>query len=377
VAKSGLLFGTNVPFVDLGHVDDSLRADILAGIADLVDAGTFINGPAVEGFEEAFARYCRTGLCVGCASGLDALRLGLEATGLERGDEVLVPAHTFIATWEAVTQAGGTPVPVDISKADYGMDVDAAESLLGARTRFVMPVHLYGQLADMRAVIRLADQHGLMVVEDACQAHGAVRDGILAGSAGNAAAFSFYPAKNLGAFGDAGALVTNDRVLAERVRALREHGQRSKYEHDLIGYTARLDAVQAVVLTKKLPYLDAWNDSRRAAASFYSKRLDGVGDLRLPPVPGGSKPVWHLYVVRTRRPERLAAHLAERRVATSRHYPTPPHLSHAYASLGFARGAFPVAEALADEGLSLPIFPGMTETQLESVVAAIREFFDG
>jgi dTDP-4-amino-4,6-dideoxygalactose transaminase len=366
-----------VPFVDFGHVSESLRAEILAAIADVVETGVFVNGPVVETFEREFAAYCGAEFCVGTASGLDALRLALLAVGIEPGDEVVVPAQTFIATWEAVTQAGGIPVPVDISESDYALDLDTGAHVVGPRTRFLVPVHLYGQLADKAAIEELARRHGLVVVEDACQAHGAARDGRRSGMYGDAAAFSFYPTKNLGAFGDAGAVVTNNEALADRVKALREHGQRRKYDHELPGYTARLDAVQAAVLVRKLPYLDEWNESRRAAARYYSESLAGIGDLRLPPTPPRSEPSWHLYVVRTADPTRLAEHLAAAGIASGRHYPTPPHLTAAYASLGFRRGEFPVAEALADEGLSLPIFPGMTEEQLESVVVAVREYFGG
>ena len=377
MAERQLLTEGRVPFMDFGHVSESLRADILDAIADVVETDAFVNGPFVDAFERDFAAYCETEFCVGTASGLDALRLALLAAGIEPGAEALVPAQTFIATWEAVTQAGGKPVPVDISESDYGLDVDRAAAAVGPQTRFVIPVDLYGQLADMAAVQELARRHALIVVEDACQAHGAARDGHRAGSAATAAAFSFYPAKNLGAFGDAGALVTDDEALAERVRALREHGQRRKYEHELPGYTARLDAIQASVLSRKLPSLDEWNASRRGAARFYLDALDGIGDLRLPPTPPGSEPSWHLFVVRTADPGKLAEHLEAVGVGSGRHYPVPPHLTPAYASLGFRRGSFPVAEALADEGLSLPIFPGMTEVQLGSVVAGIREFFDG
>jgi dTDP-3-amino-3,4,6-trideoxy-alpha-D-glucose transaminase len=363
--------------MDFGHVSESLRGEILEAIAEVVDTAMFVNGPLVETFEADFAAYCGTEFCVGTASGLDALRLALLAAGIEPGDEVIVPAQTFIATWEAVTQAGGAPVPVDISEVDYALDVAIAADVVGPRTRFIIPVHLYGQLADMAAVLELGREQGLVVVEDACQAHGAVRDGHRAGGGGDAAAFSFYPAKNLGAFGDAGALVTNDEAIAEGVRALREHGQRRKYDHELVGYTARLDALQAAVLARKLPYLDEWNESRRAAARHYSESLDGIGDLRLPPAPSGSKPAWHLYVIRTADPDGLAEHLAAANISSGRHYPTPPHLAPAYASRGFRRGAFPVAETLADEGLSLPIFPAMTEEQLASVVGTVKEFFDG
>jgi dTDP-3-amino-3,4,6-trideoxy-alpha-D-glucose transaminase len=364
-----------VPFLDLGLIHRALKDEILEEIGQLIETGAFTNGPQVREFEEAFAAYCGARDCVGLASGLDALRLALLAAGIEPGDEVVVQANTFVATLEAVTQAGGRPVVVDAAESDLNIDVDAVESALTPRTRFLMPTDLYGQLADMRALTELAERRGLTVVEDACQAHGASRDGIAAGTAGLAGAFSFYPGKNLGAFGDAGALVTSDEALGERMRALREHGQRRKYVHELEGYTARLDTIQAIALLRKLPHLDGWNDDRRAAARMYAERLVGVGDLRLPPVPAGSEPVWHVYVVRTADPEGLAVFLRERGIGTGRHYPDPVHLSPAYAWLGHRKGEFPVSEDLGASCLSLPIFPGMTEAQVDSVVAAIQDYF--
>jgi dTDP-4-amino-4,6-dideoxygalactose transaminase len=364
---------TPVPFLGLRPSHEGLKSVLLEDIADLIDSGAFTNGPQVAAFEEAFAAWCGAPFCVGVASGLDGLRLALTAGGLERGAEVLVPANTFVATLEAVTQAGGVPVPVDVTERDYNMDVDAAAAAITDRTRAIMPVHLYGQLADVIALRRLR----LPLVEDACQAHGAVRDGIRAGDAGLAAAFSFYPGKNLGAFGDAGALVTADADLADTARALREHGQRRKYRHEYEGWTARLDSIQALVLSRKLPLLDGWNEERRRAAAYYDAALAGIGDLRLPPVAPGSEPVWHLYPLRTAHVERLGESLSARGISTGRHYPEPVHLSAAYARLGYGRGAFPVTEALADELISLPIFPGITEAQLASVVEGIAEFFRG
>ena len=365
----------SVPFVDLGRIHSGLRDEVLEDISGLIDTGAFTNGPPVAAFEAAYAEFCGTRACIGLSSGLDALRLALIAAGVGDGDEVLVPANTFIATFEAVTQSGARPVPVEVSLADYNLDVGALADAIGPRTRAILPVHLYGQMADMRVIASLARQHGLVVVEDACQAHGAVRDGLVAGTAGLAGAFSFYPGKNLGAFGDAGALVTDDLELSARVRALREHGQREKYRHDSEGWTARLDTIQALVLLRKLPLLAAWNDDRRRVAEIYTDELAAVGDLVLPPTPDGSSPVWHLYVVGTREREALATFLSERGIATGRHYPEPAHLAGAYASLGYRRGAFPVTERLADELLSLPIFPGMSDDEIESVVTAIKEFF--
>ena len=364
-----------VPFLDLGPSHTLVKDDIVSDFGTLIDTNAFINGPHVAAFESAWAAHCGTAKCVGVASGLAALRLGLIAAGIEPGDEVIVPANTFAASFEAVTQSGGRPVPVDVSPTDYNLDFDAAAAAVTPRTRFVMPVHLYGQCCDMRSLRGLADRYDLTILEDACQAHGAIRDGVSAGTVGRAAAFSFYPGKNLGAMGDAGALVTDDEELAGRVVALREHGQRAKYRHDLEGYTARLDTVQAIVLLHKLRYLDIWNAERRALAAAYTERLAGVGDLVLPAVPAGSNPVWHLYVVRTERPDELAEFLVERGIGTGRHYPEPPHRSRAYEWLGHGPGSLPITEAIAAQVLSLPIFPGMMVEQLDAVVDAVRDYF--
>jgi dTDP-4-amino-4,6-dideoxygalactose transaminase len=297
------------------------------------------------------------------------------ASGVASGAEVIVPAATFAATFEAVIQAGGRPTVVDISDADYNIDVGKVDRSVTSNTTHVLPVHLYGQLADMVALSDIAQARGLTIVEDACQAHGASRDGVTAGHAAAAAAFSFYPTKNLGAMGDAGALVTDRVELAESARALRTHGETSKYHHEYIGYTARLDTFQAIVLAEKLRLLDTWNRERRDAAQFYDRALSAIHGLRVPPQPAGSAPVWHLYVIRTRRPEVLATFLAERGIQTARHYPEPPHLAPAYRHLGFEAGDFPVAEALAREGLSLPLYPGISEDQLGWVCEAIHDFF--
>jgi dTDP-4-amino-4,6-dideoxygalactose transaminase len=366
---------TAVPFLDLRPSHAPIKDAVVDDIAALLDSGAFTNGPQVREFEQAFAAYCGAAECVGLASGLDALRLSLIAASIEPGDEVIVPATTFVASLEAVTQAGGRPVLADVRPDDYCLDTAAIEAAVTPRTRFVMPVHIYGQMGDMRAIADLAERHGLSIVEDACQAHGAERNGLRAGTVGLAGAFSFYPGKNLGAMGDAGALVTDDPELAARMRALREHGQRAKYQHELEGWTARLDTVQAIFLLRKLPFLDGWNDERRLAASAYAEALVGVGDLVPPAVPAGSSPVWHLYVIRTGHRDGLADFLAERGIGTGRHYPQAPHLSGAYAWLGHRRGSFPVSEELADECLSLPMFPGISAEQVEAVASAIVDYF--
>jgi dTDP-4-amino-4,6-dideoxygalactose transaminase len=364
----------NVPFLNLSEVNGAVATDVLADVAQLLESGAFTNGPHVAAFERAFAAYCGKSECVGLASGLDALRLALTGLGAEPGDEVIVPAFTFVATFEAVSQAGCTPVPVDVQDTDFALDPDAVSAAIGPKTRFVMPVHLYGRLADMARLGELSTDAGLTMIEDACQAHGATRDGIAAGARGAASAFSFYPAKNLGAFGDAGALVTDDAELATAVRALREHGQQRKYEHAVIGWTSRLDTIQAAALLRKLPLLDAANAQRRATADRYAEGLQDVGDLVLPDHRDRGQ-VWHLYVIRTADPAGLAAHLAGSGVGTGRHYPEPPHLSGAYAHLGFAPGAFPVAERVAQEVLSLPMFPGITDAQVERVIETVRSWF--
>jgi dTDP-4-amino-4,6-dideoxygalactose transaminase len=365
----------DIPFLDMRPMHVPIRDAVLAEVAAVIDSNAYVNGPQVREFEASFAAYCGVSECVGVASGLDALRLAFLAADLEPGAEVIVPANTFVATLEAVSQAGLRPVPVDVLDTDYGLDVTAAEAAVTDRTCAIAPVSLYGQMPDMQAIGSLARRRGLIVVEDAAQAHGAERDGLRSGAASLAAAFSFYPAKNLGAMGDAGALVTDDEAIAERVRALREHGQRQKYVHEWEGYTARLDTVQAAVLNLKLPLLDGWNASRAAAATWYGDSLSGIGDLVLPAVAPHSSPVWHLYVVRTADPDGLAECLRARGIGTGRHYPVPAHLAPAYAGLGFREGAFPVAESLSRACLSLPMFPGIEQSQVAAVADAIAQYF--
>jgi dTDP-4-amino-4,6-dideoxygalactose transaminase len=367
--------GVVVPFVDLRPSTQAIRGAFLSDVAELLDAGAFVNGPAVELFEREFAEVCGRRFAIGTGSGLDALTIGLRALGLEEGDEVVVPAMTFIATFEAVVHAGGRVAVVDVREDDACMDPAAAAAVVGDRTHFLLPVHLYGQMSDVRALSQLAGRFALTLFEDACQAHGAERDGVKSGAAGSAAAFSFYPSKNLGAWGDAGALVADDEHVAAKARALREHGETSRYHSEHVGLTSRLDTFQALVLLRKLPLLEQWNTERIDAAAFYNNVLEGVGDLRLPATAAGAKHVWHLYAIRTRDPEALGAFLSQRGIGTKRHYPEPPHLSPAFADLGHPPGSFPVAEAIARETLSLPLFPGITEEQLQTVAAGVADFF--
>ncbi len=365
-----------VPFLDLKAPYQELRAELDAAWRRVNEAGWYVLGREVEAFEHEWAAYCGTQHCVGVANGLEALHLTLRAWGIGEGDEVIVPSHTFIATWLAVTYAGARPVPVEPDERTGNIDSNRIEAALSPRTRAIVPVHLYGQAAAMPEITAIAQRHGLKVLEDAAQAHGATWEGRRTGALGDAAAFSFYPGKNLGALGDAGAVTTNDSALADRLRVLRNYGSRVKYENEAAGYNERLDELQAAVLRAKLPRLDAWNDRRRRIAQRYLAQLAGLPSLELPLVALGADPVWHLFVVKTRGRSKLHDFLADRGIGTLIHYPIPPHLSGAYAASGYRRGDFPLAERLAAEVLSLPMGPHLTDAQAAEVVAAVRAFED-
>ncbi len=332
-------------------------------------------GPEVRAFEEAFAIWCQARHAIGISSGTAAIELTLRALGIGSGDEVITTPFTFIATAEAISATGATPVFADIDPATYNLNPAAVEAAITPRTRALLPVHLYGQPANMPALAAIAQRHGLALIEDAAQAHGAEIDGRRVGSLGHAACFSFYPGKNLGAYGDGGAVTTGDEALAGRLRKLRDHGRVSKYVHDEIGYGHRLDALQAAILAAKLPHLDAANAARRRLAARYGELLAG-SELVLPHVPQGVTPVWHLYVVRTARRDEVLAGLKAQGIEAGIHYPLPLHLQPAYRSLGLGSGAFPVAEAASQQVLSLPLFPEMTDAQQERVVAALVESID-
>ena len=364
----------NVPFLDLKASSAELQAELDEACARVMRSGWFIMGTELEAFEAEFAAYCGAAHCVGVANGLDALQLILRALGIGAGDEVIVPSNTFIATWLAVSYAGATPVPAEPDERTYNLDPAALEAAITPRTRAIMPVHLYGQPADMDAINEVAGKHGLAVIEDAAQAHGARYRERCAGSLGHAAAYSFYPGKNLGALGDGGAVVTNDPALADRVRVLRNYGSRVKYYHEVEGFNSRLDELQAALLRVKLSRLDEWNERRRDVAAFYLRSLEGVAGLAQPFVPGWAAPVWHLFVVRHERRDALREHLAAAGIGTLIHYPLPPHLQAAYARLGYRQGAFPRAERMAREVLSLPIGPHLSAPEAEAVVACLSLF---
>ena len=360
-----------IPFLDLHAPHHELRTELQAAFTRVLDSGWFILGQEVEAFEREFAAYCEAEHCVGVGNGLEALHLILRAYGIGPGAEVIVPANTYIATWLAVSYAGATPVPVEPDARTYTLDPARVEAAITPATRAILPVHLYGQPAAMDQLNALAARYGLKVIEDAAQAHGARYKGRRVGGLGDAAGFSFYPGKNLGALGDGGAVVTNDAELAERVRVLRNYGSRVKYHNEVQGFNSRLDELQAALLRAKLPVLDEWNQRRRAAAARYGDGLAGC-ELGLPFVPDWAEPVWHLFVVRHPRRDELQRRLQQAGIGTMIHYPIPPHLQPAYAELGYGAGAFPITEAIHREVLSLPMGPHLTEAQQGRVLAAVK-----
>jgi dTDP-4-amino-4,6-dideoxygalactose transaminase len=362
---------TYIPLVDLRAQYDRIGSEIDEAIRRVIASAGFILGPEVADFEDAFGRYCGAEHCVGVSSGTSALELTLRALGIAPGDEVVTVAHTFIATAEAISAVGATPVFVDIEPQSYTMDPESFLQAISVRTRAVIPVHIYGQPADMARINEVAHTHGIAVIEDAAQAHGAGWDGVRTGVLGDAACFSFYPGKNLGAYGDAGAVVTNSTSIADHVRSLRNHGRRSKYLHDQIGFGDRLDELQAAILNAKLPFLNDWIDARNRIADRYGELLSGT-ELTLPHVSPHARHAWHLYVVRTPERDHLLASLRESGIGAGIHYPVPLHLQPAYASLGYAPGSLPVTEEVADTCLSLPIYPEMTEQQQDTVVECVR-----
>ncbi|MBX5491488.1 MAG: DegT/DnrJ/EryC1/StrS family aminotransferase [Chloroflexi bacterium] len=362
-----------LPLVDLRAQYATIQAEVQAAIAQVLDGMQLILGPNVQAFEAEFAAYCEAPYAVGVGSGTEALALALRAAGIGPGDEVITVAHTFFADCEAIVQVGAEPVFVDVLPDTHTMDPDGLAAAITPRTRAVIPVHLYGQPADMEEILAIARRHGLFVLEDACQAHGARYRGRRVGTLGHAAAFSFYPGKNLGAYGDGGAVVTNDATLAERIRRLRDHGAVRKYEHYDIGSTGRLDEIQAAVLRVKLRHLDAWNARRAEAAAAYSEGLAGT-EIATPALRADRTHVFHLYAVQAPRRDALRAYLAERGIATGMHYPIPCHLQPAAREWSAGPGSLPVTERLAAHTLSLPLFPEITDLQIARVVEAIRAF---
>ena len=362
-----------IPFLDLNAHHAPLRAELDAAIAQVIDRSAFAGGPFVAAFETEFATYCRARYAVGVGNGTDALWLTLLALGVGPGDEVITSPSTFIATAEAISFCGAQPVFVDIDEVTYTLDANLIEAAITPRTKAIIPVHLFGQCADLDPILDLARRRNLPVVEDACQAHGAEYKGRRAGSLGVAGCFSFYPGKNLGAFGEAGAVVTNDQVLKNKIQVLRDHGQATKYYHSCIGWNARMDGIQAAVLSVKLKHLDAANARRRAHAAEYVALLADCEEIVLPVELDNNHHVYHIFAVRVPDRDCVLPALAELGIACGIHYPVPLHLQEAYRFLGHARGAFPVAERCADEFLSLPMYPELTAVQVRAVATALKQ----
>ncbi|WP_235531451.1 DegT/DnrJ/EryC1/StrS aminotransferase family protein [Phycicoccus sp. Soil748] len=366
-----------IPLVDLSLQHAQIAAEVEAGFADVLAAADYIGGKSVAAFEQEYAEYTGGGFCVGVANGTEALELALRALDVGPGDEVVVPANTFIATAEAVVRAGATPVLVDVDDDALLIDPGQVEGVLTERTRAVIPVDLYGQVAPFEELVPMLRQRGVAVVEDGAQSQGATREGRSAGTFGDVAATSFYPGKNLGAYGDAGGVTTSSAELAGRVRLLGAHGSPAKYEHTVVGFNSRLDTLQAVVLRAKLRRLDAWNAERRAAATRYAELLESVEEVRTPTTLPGNDHVWHLYVVRVAERDRVLRELQENGIGAAIHYPVPVHLTPAMAHLGGAVGQFPVAERAAGQILSLPMFPGISPGQQERVVDVLLRVVRG
>src|SRR5437868_11270761 len=362
-----------VPFLDLKSNHAPLRDEFERAIRDVIDSGIFASGPAVTRFEEAFAQFCECDHAVGLGSGTEAVWLALIACGIGPGDEVITVPTTFMATAEAITYCGAKPVFVDVNERTYTMDATALSGALTSRTKAIVPVHLFGQVTDMDPILKFARQHGLFVIEDAAQAHGAEYKVQKAGSMGEIGCFSFYPGKNLGALGEAGAVVTNDTELRDKIRSLRDHGQVRKYQHTMIGWNCRMDAIQGACLAIKLRHLDRGNDLRRTHAARYSAAFKEVEEVISPLEAEYARHVYHIYVIRVQDRDEVMRRLEQKGIGCGVHYPVPVHLQQAYVSLGHQRGTFPVSEQIANEFLSLPMFPELTEAQIDFVIETVTE----
>src|SRR6516162_3973612 len=362
-----------VPFLDLNSHHEPLRDEIACAILDVIDAAAFAGGPFVARFEADFAAYCDSPHAIGVGSGTEALWLTFLALGVGPGDEVITVPSTFMATAEAITYSGARPVFVDVDERTYTMNPARQKDALTTKTKAIIPVHLFGQPADMDPIVEFARKHSLYIVEDACQAHGAEYKGRRVGTLGDTACFSFYPGKNLGAFGEAGAVVTNKAELQERIRILRDHGQVRKYFHSVVGWNCRMDGIQGAVLRIKLRHLEAGNKRRRAHAAHYDAALSGVEGVVTPAHASYARHVYHVYAIRVNERDEVMKYLADQGIATGIHYPVPVHLQEAYRSLGYERGNFPVAERCAAQFVSLPMYPELTKAQLDTVIEGVRD----
>jgi dTDP-4-amino-4,6-dideoxygalactose transaminase len=362
-----------VPFLDLKSHHAPMLDEINGAVRDVVESNAFAGGPFVERFEEDFAAYCNSAHAIGVGSGTEALWLTLIALGVGPGDDVITVPNTFMATAEAITYCGANPVFVDVDERTYTLDPDALTKAVTARTKAIIPVHLFGQPADMDPIVKFARDRGLFVIEDACQAHGAEYKGRRAGTLADAACFSFYPGKNLGAFGEAGAVVTDNAELQQKIRILRDHGQVRKYHHTMVGWNCRMDGIQAAVLRVKLRYLEKGNQLRRSHAAHYNRALHGIDEVVVPVQAAEVRHVYHVYAIRVQERDEIIRLLGQKGIGSGVHYPVPVHLQEAYRSLGYSRGDFPIAERCAGEFISLPMFPELTTAQLEIVVQGVKE----
>jgi dTDP-4-amino-4,6-dideoxygalactose transaminase len=364
-----------IPFLNFEPMHKLIRSEIMQSFQDVYDANWFVMGKKLEAFEKEYAAFNDTKFSIGVSNGLDALHLALKALNVTKGDEVIVPSNTYIATALAASYVGATPVFVEPDQNTYNINPANIEAAITSKTKVIMPVHLYGQACDMDAIMAIAKKHNLFVVEDNAQAHGATFNDKITGSFGNANGTSFYPGKNLGALGDAGAVTTNDETIAKKIAMLRNYGSEKKYHNEEIGFNMRLDEVQAGFLSVKLKHLNEWTKQRKEIAKQYNEALKNVSDLVLPSVHANATHVYHLYVIKTKNRDGLQKHLSENGIGTLIHYPIPPHLQKAYQSLGLKKGSFPIAEELADNCLSLPIWPGMTLDQVNTVAENIKKAF--
>jgi dTDP-4-amino-4,6-dideoxygalactose transaminase len=363
---------TQVPFLDLKIHHEPVREEICAAIMEVISKSAFAGGPYVAAFEKDFAAYCGAKYAIGCGNGTDALWIALIGLGVKTGDEVITVPATFMATAEAISYSGAKPVFVDIDPTTYNMDPAQLEKAITPRTKAIIPVHLMGQTADMAPILSIAARHGIPVVEDACQAHGAEYKGQKAGTLGAAGCFSFYPGKNLGAWGEAGAVITNDASLCEKMMVFRDHGQAKKYHHSMVVWNARMDGIQGAVLKVKLKHLDYYNNGRRSRAALYKQLLSDVEQICLPTEASYGKHIYHIYAIRTQKRDALMKELGARGIGCGIHYPIPVHLQDAYAFLGYKKGSFPVAERCASEFLSLPMFPELTDEQVQQVARELK-----
>jgi dTDP-4-amino-4,6-dideoxygalactose transaminase len=364
-----------VPFLNLKIQYDSIKEEINKEINNVMETTAFAGGPFVEKFEADFAKYCQCKFAVGVGNGTDALWVALIALGIEQGDEVITTPNTFIATTEAISYCKAVPVFVDVKDGTYSMDPEKLEKAITKKTKAIIPVHIFGQVCDMDPILEIARKHKLYVVEDACQAHGAYYKNKRAGSIGDIGAFSFYPGKNLGAYGEAGAIVTNNEEIASKIKMFRDHGQSKKYYHDIIGWNARMDGIQGAVLKVKLKYLDNWNEARRKNAHIYNENLKDIKSIILPVEASYGKHIYHIYAIRVKEREKLMNYLKDNEIGCGIHYPVPIHLQKAYESLNIKRGTFPVTEQSADEFVSLPMFPELTKDEIVYIADKLKNYY--